>query len=75
MAVSTSTAAELTREQVANILVKPLEEASRFLAAGPRIFDTNETLRIPKLGAPTVVNWVGENEQIPESNPDFDEVT
>lgn len=75
MAVSTTTAAELTREQVANILVKPLEEVSKFLAAGPRIFDTNETLRIPKLGGPTVVNWVGENEQIPESNPDFDEVT
>lgn len=75
MAVSTTTAAELTREQVANLLVKPLEEVSKFLAAGPRIFDTNETLRIPKLGGPTVVNWVGENEQIPEGNPDFDEVT
>jgi HK97 family phage major capsid protein len=75
MAVSTTTAAELTREQVANLLVKPLEEVSKFLAAGPRIFDTAEQLRIPKLGGPTVVNWVGENEQIPEGNPDFDEVT
>lgn len=74
MAVSTTTATELTREQVANLLVKPLEEAARFLAAGPRIFDTSETLRIPKLGAPTVVSWVGENELIPEGNPDFDEV-
>ncbi|TXI63085.1 phage major capsid protein [Mycolicibacterium mageritense] len=74
MAVGTTTATELTQEQVAKILVKPLEEAAKFLAAGPRIFDTNSELRIPKLGAPTTVTWVGENEQIPEANPDFDEV-
>ena len=75
MAVGTNTATELTQEQVAKILVKPLEENAKFLAAGPRIFDTASELRIPKLGAPTVVSWVGENEQIPEANPDFDEVT
>ena len=74
MAVSTATATELTQEQVAKILVKPLEAESKFLAAGPRIFDTASPLRIPKLGGPTVVTWVGENEQIPEANPDFDEV-
>lgn len=74
MAVSTTTATELTAEQVAAILVKPLEAEAKFLAAGPRIFDTASELRIPKLGGPTVVNWVGENEQIPEANPDFDEV-
>ncbi|ANE80282.1 capsid protein [Mycobacterium adipatum] len=75
MAVSTTSATELTQEQVAKILVRPLEEAAKFLAAGPRIFDTSSELRIPKLGGPTVVTWVGENEQIPEANPDFDEVT
>lgn len=75
MAVSTSSASELTQEQVAKILVKPLEEAAKFLAAGPRIFDTSGELRIPKLGGPTTVTWVAENEQIPEANPDFDEVT
>ncbi|BBX69594.1 phage major capsid protein [Mycolicibacterium psychrotolerans] len=74
MAVSTATATELTQEQVAKILVKPLEAEAKFLAAGPRIFDTASPLRIPKLGGPTVVTWVGENEQIPEANPDFDEV-
>lgn len=74
MAVSTTSASELTQEQVAKILVKPLEEAAKFLAAGPRIFDTSSELRIPKLGAPTTVTWVAENEQIPEANPDFDEV-
>lgn len=75
MAVSTVSASELTQEQVAKILVKPLEEAAKFLAAGPRIFDTASELRIPKLGAPTAVTWVGENTQIPEANPDFDEVS
>lgn len=75
MAVSTTSASELTQEQVAKILVKPLEEAAKFLAAGPRIFDTSGELRIPKLGAPTTVNWVGENEQITDVSPDFDEVT
>ncbi|WP_193045279.1 phage major capsid protein [Mycolicibacterium baixiangningiae] len=74
MAVSTTSASELTAEQVIKILVKPLEEAAKFLAAGPRIFDTASPIRIPKLGGPTVVSWVGENEQIPEANPDFDEI-
>lgn len=75
MAVSTTSASELTQEQVAKILVKPLEEAAKFLAAGPRIFDTSSELRIPKLGAPTTVNWVAENELIADVSPDFDEVT
>lgn len=75
MAVSTANATELTREQVANLLVKPLEETSKFLGAGPRIFDTAEMLRIPKLGGPTTVGFVAENVQIPEGDPDFDEVT
>ena len=68
-------ATELTAEQVQKILVQPLEAASVFLAAGPRIFDTAGPLRIPK--APALnnsVSFVGENEAIPEANPDFDEV-
>lgn len=75
MAVDTTTATELTQQQVAKILVKPLEEAAKFLAAGPRIFDTASELRIPKLGGPTTITWVGENELIPEGDPTFDEVT
>src|SRR5690349_5526342 len=74
MAVGTSTATELTQQQVAKILVKPLEEAAKFLAAGPRIFDTASELRLPKLGGPTTVGFVGENELIPEADADFDEV-
>lgn len=76
MAVSTTTAAELTAEQVQKILVQPLEQASVFLAAGPRIFDTNGSpVRIPKMGGPTSPDWIGENELITEKDVTFDEVT
>lgn len=68
-------AAELTAEQVQTILVQPLEAASVFLAAGPRIFDTAGPLRIPKAPGASNVSFVGENEAIPEANPDFDEVS
>lgn len=76
MAASTVTASELTAEQVQTILVRPLEDASVFLAAGPRIFDTNGSqVRIPKLGGPiTDPGWTGENELIPERDPSFDEI-
>ena len=67
-------ATELTAEQVQKILVQPLEAASVFLAAGPRIFDTAGPLRIPKAPGLSDVSFVGENEAIPEVNPDFDEV-
>lgn len=84
MALSTQTttaevgsvaATELTAEQTLNTLVRPLEDASAFLAAGPRIIDTAGPLRIPKLGGPTSPSWHGENEQIDEVDPTFDEVS
>lgn len=76
MPASTATASELTAEQVEHILVRPLEDASQFLAAGPRIFDTNGSpVRIPKLGATEEPSWHGENELIDEVEQDFDEIT
>jgi HK97 family phage major capsid protein len=75
MAVSTANASELTAEQVQSILVKPLEAASVFLAAGPRIIDTAGPVRLPKLGAATAPAWFAENAQItPEIDPTFDEI-
>ncbi len=74
MAVSTATATELTNEQVLITLVRPLEAASAFLAAGPRTIDTAGPLRVPKLGAATSPSWVGENTLIPEVDPTFDEL-
>ena len=76
LATQTTTAAagsvaatELTAEQVQKILVQPLEAASVFLAA-----DTAGPLRTPKAPGLSDVSFVGENELIPEVNPDFDEV-
>lgn len=75
MAQSTANSPELTQEQVSRVLVQPLEAASVFLAAGPRIFDTAGPLRLPKMGGPiTDPGWTGENEQIPERDADFDEL-
>ena len=74
MAESTINSPELTNAQVQAVLVKPLETASVFLAAGPRIFDSSSPVRIPKLGGPVALDWTGENEQIPEKDVDFDEV-
>lgn len=81
MAIDTSNAPELTREQVLAVLTKPLETASTFLASGPSIVDTAGPLRIPL--APTeldaaalaALQWTGENELIPEVDPEFGEVT
>jgi HK97 family phage major capsid protein len=74
MAVDTTTAPELTAEQVQRILVQPLEAESRFLASGPRVFDTANQIRIPKMGGPTAPSWVDENTLIPEQDVTFDEV-
>jgi hypothetical protein len=53
---------------VQKILVKPLEQASVFLAAGPRIFDVTAAgvVRIPKLVTMGTPAWHGENERITE---------
>lgn len=76
MAVSTTTAAELTQEQVRRVLVQPLADKSIFLSAGPTIFDTAGPLRLPKNGGPiTDPGWTGENELIPERDADFDELS
>lgn len=75
MTNTTTTAPELTQEQVAKILVQPLQERSQFLSAGPRIFDTAGPLRLPKGGAAiTDPGWTGEAEAIPERDVDFDEI-
>lgn len=74
---STATASELTAVQVASTLIAPLEAASAFLAAGPRIVDTAGPLRLPKMAPSTdqSANWVAQNVIIPETDPDFGELS
>jgi HK97 family phage major capsid protein len=74
MTTTTATAPELTREQVQAILVQPLEQASVFLAAGPRIFDSANPVRIPTLASGTAPGFVAESAAIPVDDVDFDEV-
>lgn len=77
MALGTNNAAELTREQVQTMLVEPLEQQSVFLSAGPRVFDTDgSAVRIPKAPESKAdeLQWVGENELIPEVDHEFDEL-
>jgi HK97 family phage major capsid protein len=77
MAVTTTTASELTATQVAAILTRPLEAQSSFLASGPRIYDTAGPLRLPS--APpyggAALPFTGESELIPEADANFGEVT
>ena len=65
---------ELLQEQVANILIQPLEAASVVLSSGVRIFDTSGPLRIPKLTAGASVGFVAEGGLIPEADVDFGEI-
>lgn len=75
MALGTGDIAELLNDQVASLLVQPLEAASVVLSSGVRIFDSAGVLRIPKLTGSSAVGFVGENEEIPSTHStSFDEV-
>ena len=65
----------LLQSQVADLLVKPLEQSSTFLAAGPRIFDTASQLRIPRIVNGVTAGFVAEGAQITDGDVAFDEVT
>lgn len=75
MALSSANSTELTAEQVQKVLVAPLAQKSIFLSAGVQIVDTAGPLRIPKGANPTTPDWYGQNEQITDEDPTFDEVT
>lgn len=56
----------LIKDQVANMLVKPLESASVVLGSGAQIFNSSAPLRIPRLDSSGTVGFVGEGEPIPD---------
>lgn len=69
-------ASNLTTEQVLRSLVAPLAATSIFLNSGVQIIDSASPVRFPL--APDVdddYKFVAEGASIPETNPDFDEVT
>lgn len=65
----------LLQDQVASLLVQPLEQASTFLAAGPRILDSASPIRIPRIVSGVTAGFVGEGAQITDGSVSFDEVT
>lgn len=65
----------LLQSQVASLLVQPLAQESTFLAAGPRIFDTADQLRIPRIASGVSAGFVGEGVQITDGDVSFDEIT
>lgn len=65
----------LLQDQVASLLVQPLEQASTFLAAGPRILDSASPIRVPRIVSGVTAGFVGEGAQITDGNVSFDEVT
>ena len=74
MPMSSANSKAIVKEQVANMLVKPLEAQSVILSSNPTVFNSSEPLRIPTMSGVTPIEWVGENEEIPESNTDFGEL-
>lgn len=77
MALSTSTASQLTTEEVSRILIQPLRDKSVFLSSGVKIVDVpgGRPYRMPKMGGPIAdPGWTGENELIPERDASFDEI-
>lgn len=64
----------LLAEQVASLLVQPLEAASVVLSNGVQVFQTNTELRIPRLTAGATAGFVAEGAVIPEGDVAFDEV-
>lgn len=81
---STTTASVLTTEEVHAVLTEPLLAQSVVLASGPQIVDSAEPVRFPAItvydinadNAASVAGpaWVGENEEITEQDPEWDEV-
>ncbi|OBF39230.1 capsid protein [Mycobacterium sp. ACS1612] len=65
----------LLKSQVAQLLVQPLEQASTFLAAGPTILDSNDSVRVPRITNGVTAGFVAEGSQIADGDVGFDEVT
>lgn len=76
MSETTSTNPTLVKDQVASLLVQPLEAESVVLSSGPRIFDSSEPLKIPRLVSGGSPGYVAEGGEIPDSHDvSFDEIS
>lgn len=75
MAETTASNPTLLQDQVASLLVQPLEAASVVLSSGVRVFDTSSELRIPRLVSGSTPTFVAEGGLIPDTaDIAFDEI-
>lgn len=75
MVETTATNPTLIKDQVASLLVQPLEAASVVLSSGVRIFDSSQPLKIPRLVSSGTVGYVAEGAEIPDDyDVSFDEI-
>lgn len=65
--IDSTAGAPLIQDQVASMLVEPLQAASVILGSGATVFNSSAPLRIPTIGAASDLAWVGENEEITEA--------
>lgn len=65
----------LINDKIASLLIAPLEEASSFLSCSPRVIDTNQPLRVPRIASGINAGFVKEGELIGDDSIAFDEVT
>ncbi|SBS79651.1 Phage major capsid protein, HK97 [uncultured Mycobacterium sp.] len=71
----TSANTTLLQSQVASLLVQPLEQASTFLASGPVIIDSSDSVRVPRIVNGVSAGFVAEGAEITDGDVAFDEVT
>lgn len=69
MAINTADVEELILDNIQTTLIKPLEEASKFLSLGARVVPSSTPVTFPRLTASFNVGRVGESELIPEGDP------
>lgn len=67
MVNNTTSQNSLIKDQVQNMLVKPLQAASVMLGSGAKIFDSAAPVKIPRLDSSGTVGFVGEGEEIPDT--------
>ena len=72
---NSSNANSLIQEQVASMLVEPLEAESVVLSSGVTVFNSSEPLRIPRLVDGFTPGFVAEGAEIPVAEPaEFSEI-
>lgn len=67
MAQNTTNSQAIIKDNVASMLIKPLEASSVILGSGVQVFNSSAPIRIPRVGnLDPAADFVGESERIPD---------